>query len=446
MRFNIEWQDAPGVRDVTLAATWARLEVTIGDSAATELVDSKSGSHRTGVFGSVFALAEWVVENWWFLLNEPCPVAPVPGGRQAKPWMADWSHRHCLLSAREGGSLPDLTLFRDGDLVVALWNADPEWRLVSPVRFIGQGQARIPLKEARQGLIGLVQSTLDRLDNRGVVGPDVERLLANWNAIAESEQAESDLCHSLAVLGVDPYDLGPNSDEILEIIQKITSSLPLRLREDLLEGTKPLDLRNDFAWVDDMQTSLVSNGSMDRLDSLFPTSLVTERAFETGYNFARTARQKIPGLTIFEPIDDLETAARNNLPWRLSVDVRPSQAPGTRLHALVGNSGDDASAVLVVPSSRTETANRFRLARGLFCVLSRAIQSSPRLITPAATRLQRASRAFAAEFLLPAEALTNRVGGLVRQEEVDDIAAEYGVNTLVVQYQIENHGLGVLDS
>lgn len=445
MRFHIEWQDAPGVKDVTLAATWARLEIRIGDSVVTELVDSKSGSHRTGVFGSVFPLAEWVVENWWFLLNEPCRVAPVPCGRQAKPWMADWSHRHCLLSAREGGSLPDLTVFRDEELAIALWGPDPEWGLVSPVRFIGQGQAGIPLDDVRRALIGLVQSTIDRLDNRSVVGPDVDRLLASWNAIAASEQTENDLCHSLAVLGVDPYDPGPDSNEILEIIAKITSSLPLLLREDLLAGTRPPDLRSNAAWVESVRRSLASNGSMSGLDSMFPGSLVDERAFETGYNFARVARQKLSGLTPSEPIADLDSAVRSFVPWPLSVSVCQPQLRDTGLDALVGNSGDGA-AVLLVPSSRSETANRFRLARGLFCVLSRAIESSPRLLTPAATRLQRASRAFAAEFLLPAEALRDRVGGLVRQEEVDEVAAEYEVNTLVVRYQIDNHGLGVLES
>lgn len=443
MQFHIEWQDAPGVKDATLAATWARLEIRIGASTATELVDPKSGSHRTGVFGSVFPLAEWLVENWWFLLNEPCPVAPVPCGRQVSPWMADWSHRHCLLSAREGGSLPDVTIFRDGDQAVALWNADPEWGLVSPVRFIGQGRAMLPPKEVRRGFVELVQGTLDRLDNRRVVGPDVDRLKVNWNAIAESEQAENDLCRSLAVLGVDPYDPGPNSDELLELIQRITPAFPVQLREDLLEGTRPPDLRNDVAWVEGVRPGLASNGPMDGLDSLFPASLICARAFDTGYSFARMARQKMPGLSTFDPIDDLGHAVGDNLPWPLAVNLFPAQR-NTRLEALVGTS-DDNTAVLVVPASRTETANRFRLARGLFCVLSKAIESSPRLLTPAATRLQRSSRAFAAEFLLPADAVRSRVGGLVRQEEVDDIAKEYGVNSLVVQHQIENHGLGVLE-
>jgi len=74
--FHVEWHDAPGVKDRVLARTWARLEIQLNGTGShqrwlTLCVRAKSDSVHRGVCGSVFPLAEWVVENWWLLLHEP---------------------------------------------------------------------------------------------------------------------------------------------------------------------------------------------------------------------------------------------------------------------------------------------------------------------------------------------------------------------------------------
>ena len=103
MRFEFEWQPAPGVRDDVLAATWARLSLSVGDLYASEAIDLRSDSRRTGIYGSLFPLVEWLVEHWWHLLHEPSPRFPMPGGRAAPPLMRSWVQRHNLLAARDGG-------------------------------------------------------------------------------------------------------------------------------------------------------------------------------------------------------------------------------------------------------------------------------------------------------------------------------------------------------
>ena len=70
IRFHVEWHDAPGVRDTVLARTWCRLVIEAGGQLVTEAVHGPSQSLRGGVYGSVFPLCQWIVENWWFLLNE----------------------------------------------------------------------------------------------------------------------------------------------------------------------------------------------------------------------------------------------------------------------------------------------------------------------------------------------------------------------------------------
>jgi len=303
------------------------------------------------------------------------------------------------------------------------------------------------LEDVRIGLAELVRNTIGRLENRGVTGPDVQRLLANWNAIAESEKSEEWLCRAMAVLGVDPYDCDLPSDEIGELLQKVTSALPSALAEDLLAGTRLADLPTDFGWVERGRSHLSSNGVGGDICRRFSDVPVSDLAFETGYRFARHLRGLLSGLSAAGPIHNLSSAIEDCLGCPLSsVTVKPPRNHRTRLEAIVGVSEKDSGAKLVVPEVRTESANRFRLARGLFCILSGKTCGSPRILSTAATGLQRASRAFAAELLLPAEALRGRVGGLVGQTDLNAIADEYGVSPHVARHQLENHGLGVVES
>lgn len=52
------------------------------------------------------------------------------------------------------------------------------------------------------------------------------------------------------------------------------------------------------------------------------------------------------------------------------------------------------------------------------------------------------NRAFAAEFLAPHAMLKGDLSAAtVGEEEIDDLAADYGVSGFVIRHQIENHKL-----
>jgi len=52
------------------------------------------------------------------------------------------------------------------------------------------------------------------------------------------------------------------------------------------------------------------------------------------------------------------------------------------------------------------------------------------------------SQAFAAEFLAVKEMLRHDLSGSwVTEEEIDDLAAEYGVSPFVIRHQVEHHNL-----
>ena len=441
MRIELEWQDAPGVRDRVLAATWARLRIDVGGSCVTEALDLRSESRRAGVYGSLFPMAEWIVENWWPLLHEQCPVSPVPGGRAARSWIKDWIQRHNLLAARDGSALPDLTCVRDGDDVVLHWEQDPaEWG-PRRVRFVSQGQHRVALEQFSKALAAFVNSVIARLDVLAMDDDDSSRLRNDWAAIHASESDEAELCRIMAMLGLDPYDPDEATDEIIAVVKRTITALPVPLKWDFIEGTRPSDLESDLLWLD----------NRDRLHAGHqhpPTSISpgwAASAHETGYGLARETRRDVLRLSDQEAIHDLEQRLVDCLGWEPEVEITAPAAGTFRLDSLVGFSAHGGKPVLVVPSAKSKTGERFRLSRAVFLKVSGALDISPRLLTQAYTPLQRASRAFAAELLAPSSALAERVPSSVSQEQVEALATEFGVSPLLIAHQIENHALGQVE-
>ena len=86
--------------------------------------------------------------------------------------------------------------------------------------------------------------------------------------------------------------------------------------------------------------------------------------------------------------------------------------------------------------------NRFRLARSAFLHhFTGNGKMRRRLVTEAHTWEQRASRAFAAEFLAPAAGLNKRLGGRASPSLIDELADQYGVSSYAIGHQIENRRL-----
>ncbi len=89
-----------------------------------------------------------------------------------------------------------------------------------------------------------------------------------------------------------------------------------------------------------------------------------------------------------------------------------------------------------------EEKMRFLLCRALSDHLFAAM---PSLVTRVKSEHQQRNRAFAAEFLVPAESLRRSIhGGVVGEEELSDLAQEYKVSEFVLRHQIQNHGLAAI--
>ncbi len=258
LSFHVEWLDAPGVADVVDAALWARLEMVAEgvDGTAvplTELRDARTGQVRSGVYGSLYPLARWVVDAYWNLLWEIRRTPRLQSGRNAARIEAlrPWVQRHCLLAAREGFSLPDLTLARDGEHVVLALFPDPPAGSVSarrPVSFIGRATLRLRREAVEEALRTFVDAVLERL--RGVEHPDAQRLRDDWSAIFDADEAEARLCAWAARLGIDPYDEEQLDERLVEFIEDHLVGLPAGLRTDLLDAASgATELEQAVSWL-----------------------------------------------------------------------------------------------------------------------------------------------------------------------------------------------------
>ena len=181
--------------DAVDRATLAEITVTVTGQGATELEDLVSKTVRPGVRASAFALAQWLVANWWRLLWEP--------ERNTLAWRM--SH---MVGAVGGGYLwPDLTFAGDGGFILIRsrpTSPGPE----STVRYLNGFDVSLPVSEFEEGMESFVLGVVGRLIDSRVSAEGFESLWKEVNterydpALAAWRKLE-------ALMGYDPDDVAP---------------------------------------------------------------------------------------------------------------------------------------------------------------------------------------------------------------------------------------------
>ena len=438
IRFRMEWQDAPGVRDAVLARTWCRLVIEAGGRLVTEAVHGPSQSLRSGVYGSAFPLCQWIVENWWFLLNESYRFP----ARYASPDLArtprdrSWVQRHSLLVAQEGNALPDLTLHRDEQKVVVRWMPDGTSSMHPFLRFTGEGETHLEVADAERGLAEAVQAAMDRLD--GMEEPEVRDFRKDWAAVAGATERERRLCEWAARLGIDPFDPDELTDDLEEILPELMAGLDAPLRDDFLDAERPQTLRRDMDWWRQAE-ALAADAGRGRNPQNVSCNIDGGTAHKRGYTCAAALRQHLSPANGHEPIGDLDEMLAH-LGWAQCPSRTMSLEPESPLEAALTRSDEGAPVAIIGDAGWA--GNRFRLARTVFLHhFTRSGKMHRRLVTEAHTWEQRASRSFAAEFLAPAAGLSKHLSGRASPGEIDKLAEHYGVSSQAIGHQIGNHRL-----
>jgi hypothetical protein len=425
LRFEFDWQDPAGARGEELRATWASLTIWIGEHLITEMVDKRTRGVRKNIFVPLFPLAEWLADNWWFLKSEVArPAARVP---------SEFDRRHNIRWAREGYVLPSLRFVTVGEDVEAEWQsleiAD------AGIRFLANGRAVLSGDVIDAGLREFVNAVITRLDDMGLTRTTLHD---QWLAIQDADSEEQAFCNAAARLGVDPYAIDHQLEqEVLDVSR--------RIRPDVL---------NDFlslASIDQLATQeshLVSAAqeiesdtddvdAIDGVRSRAPSLIRWENPWVTGYKYAEELRAKLNGGT-------WKSRSLYDVAGHLGIDqlehcILPGKGGCRFLDALTGLNQRGNPKFLI--EKKREDSRQFAFCRALFEHLT-----SPRgrfaVVSGLRTERQQMSRAFAAEILAPHWMLKSDLSGpVIGEDEVEDLATEYGVSTFVVKHQIENHNL-----
>jgi len=424
LEFDIEWIEPETTEIPEYRATWAALRVYIGDQCVTRFYDEQVNSVRKTLILPVYPLAEWIAVNWWSLLYE----SVTPGRTDAD----DYAYRHNLRYARNGYALPEVLFTPAGDTIQIQWSASELGHY--GVEFLDSGETWVPRPTFVEELTRLLDTVAQRLEDHDVHDTPLQD---EWSAINQADVDEQAFCRAAAQLGFYPYDVPEHQETaILDIADSIPRELyptffgaasPDRLPEQadrLIEGIRVLqDLDGRVDQLLDLRNEVAPYHSR-------------YAPWEEGYEFARRLRS----------ILDVEEA------------TFPTTADVAQTFYLAGNGSEDSIQefeshhlfdALVVNSERggpgfaldkhRDDAKKFALCRGMFEYLNSS-NGHPLLVTRERTERQKRNRAFAAEFLAPSSMLSQSVADrTVDEEDLDNLAETFGVSSLVIQHQLQNH-------
>jgi hypothetical protein len=427
LTLDFEWIDPAGARGPELRATWASLQISLDGNAVTRLIDEVSRSVRSHLFLPLYPVAEWLATHWWFLFHE----VETPGRSTSE----QYENRHNLRHGAEGFALPSLTIQPMGDQVRLIWQ--PVRLEAQNLEFTASGSVQVSESELRQTLSDFISAVLRRLQEQGVE----ETLLAReWNSILAADEEEREFCATVASLGIDPYTLDEKKQQ--EIIE-VGESLPPSIWTDFFAvadfATLPQQARQVLAAL---KSSRRNRSNLESLKTLKMEMRAGARLqgspWQQGYQFAHQLRDRLN-------LNGDRLSSFSALGKALGVQMKSAITQATSLpsslNALVAMNSHE-SPVFAVPSRRDD-AIRFAFCRALFEYLT-TTEGQPLLLTTARSDRQKRNRAFAAEFLVPKDLLRKELSShIVGDEEMDDLAAAFGVSPNVIRHQIENHELAL---
>lgn len=435
LQLEVKHEDAPFSDDPVERATWAELRILVEGRCVTEFWNQETGQKEESVYVPLFSIAEWVVQNWWALLYEPChgdapPKADVQWNIEDRKWLT----RHCIRASDSALVLPYFHIFSNGSKIAAVWDEDLE--AGASVRYWTKRSFLLDRESVETALRNFVSKVLawcGELDDQRVV-----QLRLDWETVESAGRDEHDFCEAAGRMGLDPYGVRDWPDGLEAFVAgEFGDQISDPISTDFLEATEPSDAVSLWRWIAEVQrqSNLSANAPFWSNSPIFHT------AKDCGYHFAREAR-KCVNLSEADPIDNLTDFARELGGLTFSLEPR-NHVPSRNVNALVGWVGD-SDARVVGPAPPREDNARFLIARGLYQALN-GCAGGARLLTRASTWDQQAGRAFAAELLAPQEALAQSARSDMdfdeRKAYLEDAAKRFNVSELLIDRQLQNQGV-----
>ncbi|WP_251922136.1 ImmA/IrrE family metallo-endopeptidase [Salinibacter ruber] len=426
LQFEFEWSDEVGYVTEQQEYTFADFAIYVGDDCVTEYValEEEERRVREAIHLPLYPVAEWIAANWWNLLYESFT--------SGKTDEDDYAYRHNLRYARDGFALPDLKIQPEGQEVSLHWENVKldHYR----TKFIGGGHEFIDRNDFEEALSEFLDAVYNRLSEYGITDTTFQE---EWDAIREADQDEREFCKAAAKLGKYPYGLSEDQqaaivassrlipeplydafyaaatlDEVEEQAEGIRSLIQ-RLQDIDVEAEELVDLRQRIEGFEKQWTPHAE-----------------------GYDFARALRTELE-------IEDRELRSLSDLISAIRLDGRDAEQSVLEwkrsyfYETLVATNDREVPGFAI--NSRSERRKKFALCRGLFEYLTTP-NGEPMLVTKEHTDRQKRNRAFAAEFLAPSYLLQEDISeSYVDEDKVEDLAGKYGVSSMLIAHQIENH-------
>ncbi len=404
-------------------ATFCKLRMEVGDQNVTAYRTSDR-EEQDYVSMPAYYLAEWVAENWWPLLWEP---------RKAEESAADseFSSRHNLMAAQHGFALPSVSLVSTGDNI-EIYAAKRRIEH-GDAAFLKSGTSISRRAAIESELRKFVEATIAHL--KGMGDSPLQRA---WSLITDTQDDTVDFCRLMGTLGLSPYEPRPEIEEILDKASEVLTS------KQLLELCQTSALEHFAAAARlavNVQGALHRTPEID-LSQLVriprPADVVTAPAYHTGYAAAKKLRSQFQ-------IRPRDVDGARKFFEALNIDLQPrnenfeerTDSPVVGATARHRTSGQ----MILVP--KISAQRRFAAARAAYFFWTDA-PDEEHLITSATTRDQQASRAFAAELLIPRDYIRSEAtGGKIRMQKLVDIAEHEDVSRSLIKWHAENVGLTI---
>jgi len=434
--YRIEWEPAPGIRGNEHRATWARFELWVDGECITQVEDKISGSARRSIYVSLYPLAEWISFNWWRLAYDYRSTWLVENSRGRDPRYEArvWSEirPHSVREAGEGLLWPDLAVLpEDNGQTLLVWKSEqsvPEGRTA---RFLSSGMKRVASSELSLTLSSIVEQVIHRLHEQGI---QKSSLMDEWESVSSADEDERDFCTAAAHLGLDPYS--EDAISLAEGIVRAGSSFSGEVLVDFLGVARVGTINEEIDWILSSAT-VASKSGVDRgIASLKAGPTYADPSnvrypWRIGWQEASALRTEL----------DLRPTDRVQLEDWIETVTRPT--PNAGMQAL-GFADGSSVGQLVLAKEYPTRSRRFTEARALW-----RVSHDPHgifLVVAAYGTRQKIERAFAAEFLAPAEGIREIIAdpSVVSLDELEKVADRFGVSPMVVKHQVENQLSGVV--
>jgi hypothetical protein len=298
----------------------------------------------------------------------------------------------------------------EGTLLTAWAQSSDDYARVEFITPPSVGPEVLARDQVEDMLMDMLAAVLDRLDRKGAA---YQTLAAAWERVRTSigDLDELAYCKIAGKLGVDPYD--PASPDLTTFASQVSDSVfddisDAAFVEELLPTTEWLVRVKDI-WQRAPQIDVAAFGN-------FPDDQDHTFAWEVG-RFAAEVFRKNTRADDDNPRKHLEQIFGSVL---LRQSACFSEAPAS-VAALVSRKDTVASIATVARSAREQ---RFKVCTAAYIGWA-GVPGEDRVATPAFTRHQQASRAFAAELLAPSVYLRRRAPqhGFT-SDQIEDIAGE----------------------